>query len=308
MSDDTPRVARLKAMLEQLASQSPAVEPEDPKAAETRGDLSPLQAAAAAAPALTLDEYRALTITLPRPTEAQMRAFAVFVSGAHSWYKHLPLYPPGAPFQFFLDPGAGMDLHVRGTRVQAEPRLTRGFHYSWIPTAQYREQFGHLAFSRSAGTTVYTQAPNGTATAVGDDAPSVYDATSQSMRRLPHEVIAAGSAWVSGLVHDEGARPQWLLMCATEQAKAAWPAESGGPQALLRILARCEVISEAQSQYYKEREDDPNRIPDQHGWSMFEQDTELLRLLAPERQRQHDGMVTSMMRMVSLVGGAPACS
>lgn len=43
---------------------------------------------------------------LPIPTAEQTRNFAEYVAGAHSWYKHLPVYPP-APFVFYLDPNAG---------------------------------------------------------------------------------------------------------------------------------------------------------------------------------------------------------
>ena len=42
---------------------------------------------------LTLREYRELISDLPRPTEEQMLNFAQFVSGAHSWYKQLPIVP-----------------------------------------------------------------------------------------------------------------------------------------------------------------------------------------------------------------------
>ncbi len=298
MTDETSRASRLRAYLQSLASQSPPAgpaeppEPEGPLAASAmaeRGDLSPPQAASAAAPPLTLDDYRALVAKLPRPTEAQMMAFATFVCGAHSWYKHLPMYPPGKPFQFFLDPASGMDLNFHGGRVEATPRLVNGFHYSWIPTPQYRERFGHLAFSRRGGTTVYRQAPDGTATAVGDDVPSLYDVETQSLRRIPPEVLEAGRAWVSGLVHAVSASPTWLLMFATKEARAAWPEESGGPPALMPILARCEALKEAREVV---------------GWPSND-DEELIRLLAPERKRQHDGMVDAMLRVAAIAGVAP---
>src|SRR5262245_37733059 len=103
----------------------------------------------------TLHRYRVLVASLPMPTLVQMQQFAGHVAGAHSWYKHLPLLPPGAPLQFFLDPAAGMQLIAgSGGRVDATPRTNRGFHYSWLPTAEYRDRFGYLAFSRSSGTSV----------------------------------------------------------------------------------------------------------------------------------------------------------
>lgn len=59
-------------------------------------------------PILSLEEYRKVIAPLPIPTLAQEQQFLEFVSNAHSWYKHLPYLPPGQPFQFFLDPAAGM--------------------------------------------------------------------------------------------------------------------------------------------------------------------------------------------------------
>lgn len=83
-------------------------------------------------PVLTLPQYRVLVRSLPRPTLVQMQHFALFVSNANSWYKHLQYLPPGEPFQFFLDPGAGMQLAVslQGS-VDALSRAKCGFHYSW---------------------------------------------------------------------------------------------------------------------------------------------------------------------------------
>ena len=42
--------------------------------------------------------------TVEHPTEAQIRAFAAWLSDDHSWYKHLPLHGPGEPFIVFLAP------------------------------------------------------------------------------------------------------------------------------------------------------------------------------------------------------------
>ena len=56
--------------------------------------------AGAAAPAgspLGLAEYRALAASLPVPTPLQVRQFAEYVAGAHSWYKHLRLLAARRP-------------------------------------------------------------------------------------------------------------------------------------------------------------------------------------------------------------------
>ena len=52
---------------------------------------------------LSMKEYLALVQDLPLPTAEQRRNFVDYVTSAHSWYKHLPRYLPGAPFYFFIE-------------------------------------------------------------------------------------------------------------------------------------------------------------------------------------------------------------
>jgi glycosyltransferase involved in cell wall biosynthesis len=75
----------------------------------------------------------------------QLRQFAEYVAGAHSWYKHLRVLPAKTPIQVFLDPAAGRQLvQAPDGRVTAEIREKQGFHYSWLRTAEHRERFGQL--------------------------------------------------------------------------------------------------------------------------------------------------------------------
>jgi hypothetical protein len=67
---------------------------------------------------MDLVAYRALFATTPAPTPTQIDDFVAYVAGKHSWYKHLPLFPPGVDFVVYLDPGAGMERHAR----RADPR------------------------------------------------------------------------------------------------------------------------------------------------------------------------------------------
>lgn len=253
-------------------------------------DTSPALASISVSKPLTVSDYSALVATLPTPTPAQMEAFAAHVCGAHSWYKHLPFYPPGKPMQFFLDPAAGMDLTFQADHVDASPRVEQGFHYSSIPTQQYRERFGHLAFSRSSGTTVFRTAGNGALLAPSDDAPGVYDATARSLRRLPAEVVHAGVAWISGLVHPDSATPPTVLKFAAPKAPSGWPQESGGQLALAEILEYCKS---------RQREDTTFGA----AWFAME-DERLAQMLAPERARQRAGMISAMRRVIELVWAA----
>src|SRR5512139_2782832 len=61
------------------------------------------------APEMDIDAYRLLVGAVAPATDGQIEAFADYVASAHSWYKHLPLQPPGVDFHFYIDPNAGMD-------------------------------------------------------------------------------------------------------------------------------------------------------------------------------------------------------
>jgi hypothetical protein len=83
--------------------------------------------------------------SLRLPTPEQTARFADHVADNHSWYKHLPFFPPGASFVFFPNFCAG-----RGVKAQSERfvvcDIERGdyfAHHSRLPTADYLAQFGH---------------------------------------------------------------------------------------------------------------------------------------------------------------------
>ena len=139
---------------------------------------------------------------LPRPTPEQMQDFAEYVSHAHSWYKHRLAPPPGSPAQFYLDPAAGMDLVEDGDgRFSASLRIATGFHYSWLATAKYRARFGYLASSVASGRSLVAAVGGHGALTGSIDALNVYDPASRTLQRLPDEVVVAGTAWFSGIVH-----------------------------------------------------------------------------------------------------------
>ena len=251
-------------------------------------------------PLLTLPQYRALVRSLPRPTLLQMQQFALFVSNAHSWYKRLPYLPPGAPFQFFLDPGAGMQLTVslQGS-VDARPYAKCGFHYSGLSTAEYRDQFGYLAYSWTADPSFAQRFGRGPRRISSDTAPSVYDSSTQSLCPLPAPVLEAGRAFVSGVAHTGGTNYCFWLGMVRVKTPLNWPEESGGVEAVTKLLDRCRVL-----------EEDPSRIEyvnrDRIDWNqdpgLASGDYPLYQLLEPERQRQRAGMVAAMTRVEELVG------
>jgi hypothetical protein len=148
-----------------------------------------------------LAAYRSATEELEPPTEAQIEQFIEYVAGAHSWYKHLPMLPPGKPFFFYLDPHSGMDV-CNLTSGDGEFRERRDtdetkFHYTWMTTEEYRTRFGCLEYTADAGTTF-----------VVDGRKSNHDHLSSSITdtrgeevRIPPQVFEVGVVNVPGLIH-----------------------------------------------------------------------------------------------------------
>lgn len=165
-------------------------------------------------PAITLADYRALWRNVPRPTATQIQEFALFVAGAHSWYKHLPMFPPGGQFCFYLDPAAGMDYVVCADKEYVFlPRHDddRGLHYSWMPTKVYRQRFGSLSYSCPHGSTVYRNVHRmvegqdpvpGVRGENPDGTGPIICLNELGYLKLPPEVINAGTVWITGAVHE----------------------------------------------------------------------------------------------------------
>jgi len=252
-----------------------------------------------AVPPVTLDEYRSLVRDVPAPTPDQMQAFAEYVSEAHSWYKHLPTLPPGARFQFYVDASAGAQ-RVWGAdgRVQVVPREEGGFHYSWIPTREYRARFGYLAFSRSTGTSVALHLRDGRRLIPSDDEPTVYDPKNQRLVSLAAEVLQAGSARVSGIVHTHTADPFWIGHALEANPNLVWPEESGGRAILLKIVERLRALREDPA---CKRGLTVQEAIDRNNAGLIQVDYPLYELLAGERNRQQRGMTLAMKRVCALL-------
>ncbi len=247
---------------------------------------------------MDLSEYRRAVAGLGAPTIDQMEDFAEFVGSAHSWYKHLPLLPPGRPFQFFLDPAAGMQLSVdnRG-RERIAPRLEPGPHYSWLPTEEYRERFGHLSFSRPDGTSVSFVRGDGSSLVEADDRPSIYDPELGASRSLPHEVMSAGQVLVSGLIHPLGPDFLWHWGLLSREAPLVLSDEAGGSVAAEAIMRRCEFLAEDPSRVERLSFEEVER---REAWDIDLVDYPLYELFGPERARQRGNMVAAMVRVVEL--------
>jgi hypothetical protein len=233
-----------------------------------------------------------------------MQQFAVFVSNAHSWYRDLPYLPPGLPFYFFLDPAAGMQLAVSAQdSVDAIHRSERGVHYSWLPTAEYRDRFGYLAYSRITGTNFSSLSDDGTWLISSDIGSRIYDPTLHRLFQLPTQVRRVGRAFVSAVAHTGGTDYRSWLGMVRMNTPLDWPEESGGVEAVTKILDRCRVLERdpSRKEYVKPEAVDPNE-----DLSASFVDFPLFQLLGPERQRQRAGMVAAMKRVVELVDTSAA--
>jgi hypothetical protein len=84
-------------------------------------------------------------MSLPVPTREQTAMFADHVADNHSWYKHLPFFPPGACFVLFPNPHAGRGVEIEGDRLAVFDVEQGDYfaHHSRLATAEYRAQFGH---------------------------------------------------------------------------------------------------------------------------------------------------------------------
>ena len=255
----------------------------------------------AMAATLRLSEYRALARTLPVPTPLQVRHFAEFVAGAHSWYKHLRLLPASTPLQFFLDPAAGMQLTQDAAGSVTVALLDKqGFHYSWLPTADYRERFGYLAFSTSSGTSVSLLSADGSRLVGADDAPCVYDPAARASYQLPEEALMAGRAFISGIVHKGGSwKHLWQRAIERTERFEDVLDRLDGLEISKRILDRCHLLKKNPSMAEPGSPQDGDSL---HESWLAAFDFPLHQLVEAERRRQIEGMVAAATRLIRLVG------
>jgi hypothetical protein len=262
-------------------------------------------------PACSLSDYRRHVRGLPRPSAEQVENFVQFVSGAHSWYKHLPLFPPGVPFHFFLDPFSGYD-HV----VLPDGRLTpqertetsSRFHYTWMTTEEYRRRFGHLQYEAAAGT--YFRVQSQGEVREYRNRPVFY--TANQAYHIPAEVAEAGTAELTAAVHPsarEGLNTFgiWHMMLDIRAERYAedhpeeWPAASGGADTLRQIkqvLDRFHAEAAAWHARYEEMTKE-----EREAW-WFVRDAiqvQLATLVLPEARRLQANMTGAINRMLALV-------
>jgi len=148
-----------------------------------------------------MNDYLNIVRSLPLPTLAQTERFARYVSGAHSWYKHLPLYPK-VPFIFYLDPGAGMNrIHTQSGEMglhEVTDESTR-FHYTWQTTADYRRRFGHWNYFGAHGSAFMYSDRGGVVDTAGSG-PKVFR-EGDGWIPIPPDLVNCGIARLNAMIH-----------------------------------------------------------------------------------------------------------
>jgi hypothetical protein len=187
-------------------------------------------------------------------------------------------------------------------------RQVKGFHYSAIPTAEYRTRFGFLSYACARGTAVFFLNPHQpaaiprdkvVATLVGDGFP----------RSLPQPILDAGRVELTAVIHPRSAGYNFWVPPDRLKHKVYWPSESGGQATLQKIFQRCyemtqpEYKEERNARYVKTIEllracrttEEARNVDERQSV-----DPILSELMEPERMRQKTEMLKAIDRVCTL--------
>lgn len=131
-----------------------------------------------------METYVELARSLPIPGPGQTRAFANYLTGAHSWYKRWDQFA----FTFFLDPNVGRTEFLSPVGARFEDKTGVAVRPGQT-TASYREHFGYWNYAHSFR-----------------DPPRVQAAGGRSLE-IPPDLIRAGTAAVNKLMYGRKRSP-----------------------------------------------------------------------------------------------------
>ena len=249
-----------------------------------------------------LSSYVKFVADVPLPTRRQKENFADYVAHAHSWYKHLSPYPPGAEFRFFIDKYAGCE-RASGTPLVRD-RIKHGFHYSTVPTRLYRSSFGYLAYTTDRINKVGLIVPfAGTEAEVRRmDPMAQLFGTRALMHGLPEEIFDAGVARLTGAMHTLCAANIWVWDEDRPVTDGDWPHVSGGLATLEKVFERCREIRahNFERKAMPSKEWLSRRYPSSHHHMPFV-DAVLCELLAPEQRRQQAEIISAIDRVCEVI-------
>jgi hypothetical protein len=224
---------------------------------------------------------------LPIPTAEQINDFVTYVAGAKSWYKHLPVHPPGSPMHFYLDSHAGRDrLRRWGHQViyRDRTKTTQRLHYTWMTTEDYRRRFGHLVFGCPTSTGIWTDEmlEDGMATLDPNVLAPLVEGEPGRLVLVPEAVLEAGACLLTRTVHARtDAASLWkkwnqtVNRGHTEPLSGCWP----------RIACLCDEMGrEASGVKY-----------------VGGLEKELTGLIARQRREDHNAMAFAIRKMVDFI-------
>ena len=181
-------------------------------------------------------DYLEIVSTLPLPTSEQTNRFAEHVARNHSWYKHLPYFPPGASFVFFLNPNAGMGVqHKDGVyNVFNVERADYFQHHSRLTTVDYLARFGHWDYWVDDNPRYENHRPK----------QSLFERFQQLFRPgLPPEKIAVEGPWI---YQNDGADRVGLFGDVRQQSQCRFTAFLKPSPLLFQLNRRfCRYVLEA---------------------------------------------------------------
>jgi hypothetical protein len=239
-------------------------------------EIPPRESASRQVPSCTLLQYREIVKDLPRPSKAQIENFVLAVSEDHSWYKHLPLVPPGVPWWFFVDPWSGFDRTIQagGRASHIELKGDAATLGRQLPTREYRSRYGYLACVTTGwGGFSPADHPNTTA--------RIWFGGRETVNRVPAEIEEAGRVEVTAVIHPQAAQP-WVWRRVPGDEPRSWPAETGGDETLREVLSHSA------------------RKIQGGGAAALNIDQTLVALLSPERRRLHAAMEGAIRTMLSV--------
>lgn len=221
-----------------------------------------------------MEAYRKVVGALPAPSKEQVDGFVDFVSSAHSWYKQIPIVPPGIPFHFFLNPYVACELVTLRSKLEYRERSTRGFHYSDWPTEDYRRKCGYLDYRESP-----------------ESIPAICDPEDVRANRdrrilVPDEILRAGLVHLTGLIHPQASNPMtWVFLAQRFPwfLEASWPEDVEANEMWFKLV-------DLAKRYHE--------LPPLDAES-FAQGLELF--ISPERERQKGLMRAAIERVLQLV-------
>ncbi len=242
----------------------------------------------------------------PLPTAEQTRNFAEYVAHAHSWYKHLPVYPP-VPFVFYLDPNAGRaTLMSKSGKLGFEDIVDESsrFHYTWQLTETYRSRLGYWNYFAPYGT--YFLVPHGRAvidtrqSGQAEGGPAIFVPKSGWIT-VPEALVLAGTVGVTALVHKwRNFGAYWAVETegnAPERVRISEFVERHAD--VLPTDARTGLLKWAACRRQQSGEGDDRRLAVAREPSC--EQSEVFPLLDRERNRQIASMEAAMQRFLTLL-------